>query len=167
MSKHIDLVADVGPEGVRTQGARRHLESCADCRRRVAALTRLARLYAGMGRAGETVAPSSSRGKCLSMEQLLALAAPGASPPSTALRTHLEACPECSLALEEASLAMNPQAVSGRLGVRIEPLPRHVRAHVRAQGPALPLAAIPRNITRPSGTRKKATPRRRRKKRTG
>lgn len=163
MTAHVDLVTDIGPAGVRTLAARRHLERCAECRGRVLAVRRLAELArrAGAEAGGAAGARGTSRSRsregdlagCLTADVIVALSRPGAPAPARDVTAHLASCEACALARDEARRALSGPRLAFARGTA-PALPERLRARLGGLRPApaavLPLAAIPRDITRPA-----------------
>lgn len=163
--QHIDFLTELGPGGIRTSAARSHVARCAECQRRVTAMLRLAELAVR----GAQALPGKAHPSPSALVRV-------ACDPAGELRArrHVQGCHACSAAVEEARRAV---AKAGkRLGakpVRVVPLPPALRVKIAALREAVPpvevpLAAIPRDITRPSSsprstgsqpTPKKRTPR--------
>jgi hypothetical protein len=149
VSAHVDLIADLGPAGVRTEHARNHLVTCLACRRRVAAVGSLVRFAREARSAHLGVNPARAR-RCPSPEEIVRLASAGRQKSSASLQSHLDSCPECALALEESRRAL---AAPSRAVRSTAPLPPDLERRIRAMATSLPMAAIPRDITRPSPPR--------------
>lgn len=148
MTPHVDLVTDLGPDGVSTSTARQHLKSCGVCRRRVEAVLALAQIVRE-GIASDADSPVG----CLSEEEIIAAARTDRAAPSRDASVHLTECERCSAALSEARLVLSASATVRALPAPAVSLPPALKARIRELQPAMPLAAIPRDITRPSGRR--------------